>query len=63
MFGRTPLYLAVANQRLECIYRLVISGAKMNVMDYSKKFIREVAPNVYIRYILEKLEEVQVYLT
>ena len=35
----------------------------MNVMDYQKKFIREVAPNVYIKYILEKLEQVKMDLT
>jgi ankyrin repeat protein len=54
-YGRTPLHVAVTHQRVECIYRLVIEGAKTNIMDYQRKFIKEVAPNVYIKYILEKL--------
>lgn len=57
-YGRTPLHLAVIHERVECIYRLVIEGAKTNVMDYQKKFIKEIAPNTYIKYVLEKLEEV-----
>lgn len=56
IYGRTPLYLAVVNQRIECIYRLVISGAKLNIMDYKKQFIKDVAPNVYVKYVIEKLE-------
>lgn len=58
IYGRTPLHLAVANQKVECIYRLVIEGARTNLMDYKRRFIKDTAPNVYIKYVLEKLEEV-----
>lgn len=31
-------------------------------MDYRRQFIKDVAPNIYIKYILEKLEEVHTFL-
>jgi hypothetical protein len=55
--------MAVLNQHVECIYRLVIEGARTNIMDYKRQFLKEIAPNIYIKYILEKLEEVSLFIT
>ncbi len=51
-FGRTPLHHAVLNKRLACIYRLFIEGAKLNAESDNRKSVKDIAPDMYTKYVL-----------
>ena len=58
-YGRTPLHLAVENKNIECIIRICIEGGQFNIMNNDKKTVRMVANDAYIKYMIERLEEVK----
>lgn len=58
-YGRTPLHLAVENKNTECIIRIFIEGGHLNSLNNNKKSVRNVAPDAYTKYLLEKLEEIK----
>jgi hypothetical protein len=55
-YGRTPLHLAVAKKNIECIIRIFIEGGKLAALDNERRSVRSVAPDVYTKFLLEKLE-------
>ena len=59
IYGRTPLHLAVENKNIECILRIFIEGGQLSALNNNKKSVRNVAPDAYTRYLLEKLEEIK----
>lgn len=58
-YGRTPLHLAVENKKVECIIRIFIEGGQLNAINKQHKTVRMVANDAYIKYLLEKLEEIK----
>ena len=55
MYGRTPLHLAVAKKQVSCIVRIFVEGGQLNVLDHEKRTVKAVAPDIYTKYLLEKL--------
>jgi ankyrin repeat protein len=58
-YDRTPLHLAVVRKNIECAIRIFIEGGKLTSLNNAKESVRNVAPDVYTKYLLEKLEEVR----
>jgi ankyrin repeat protein len=58
-YGRTPLHLAVAKKNIECIIRIFIEGGKFTSLNEAKQSVKSVAPDVYTKFLIEKLEEIR----
>lgn len=54
-YGRTPIYIACENRRNDCIYRLFIEGGDLRIAANNRKTPKDVAPDLYIKYSLEKI--------
>lgn len=52
------MHLAVENKNIECIIRIFIEGGHLNVLNKDHKTVRQVANDAYIKYLIEKLEEI-----
>jgi len=55
IYGRTPLHLAVTNKHAECVIRIFIEGGKLISINNAKQSVKSVAPDVYTKFLLEKL--------
>lgn len=58
-YGRTPLHLAVENKNIECIIRIFIEGGQLSSINKGGKTVRNVAKDAYVKYLIEKLEEIK----
>lgn len=56
IYGRTPLHLAVAKKHTECIIRIFVEGGKFTSLNNAKESVKSTAPDVYTKFLLEKLE-------
>ena len=51
-YGRTPLHLAVSKKHIECVIRIFIEGGKLASLNNAKESVRDVAPDVYTKFLL-----------
>jgi hypothetical protein len=51
--------LAVSKKHIECVIRIFIEGGKLTSLNNAKESVRDVAPDVYTKFLLEKLEEIK----
>lgn len=59
IYGRTPLHLAVAKKNIECIIRIFVDGGKFTSLNNAKQSVKSVAPDIYTKFLIEKLEEIR----
>ncbi len=51
--------MAVSKKHIECVIRIFIEGGKLTSLNNAKESVRDVAPDVYTKFLLEKLEEIK----